>query len=73
VTTRLDRPLKREVLVKGEPYTVTLDADGISVVPKGKRKGRFLAWSAITSGDASLAEDLRVSLDATSREQSAGR
>jgi len=68
VTTRLDRPLKREVLVNGEPYTVTLDADGISMVPKGKRKGRFLAWSAIASGDASLTEDLKLSLDATRRE-----
>lgn len=65
MTTRLDRPLKRLITVDGADYTVTLDADGIRVVPKGRRKGRELSWTSIVSGDAELAEDLRISLDAT--------
>lgn len=68
MTTRLDKPLKRLITVDGADYTVTLDADGLRIVPKGKRKGRELSWRAIVSGDAELAEDLRISLDATTRE-----
>jgi hypothetical protein len=68
MTTRLDRPLKREITVDGRAYTVTLSPDGIRVVEKGKRKGHELSWGAIVSGDARLAEDLRISLDATAAE-----
>lgn len=38
MTTRLDKALKREITVEGTPYTVTIDPEGIRIVPKGKRK-----------------------------------
>ena len=66
MTTKLDKPLKREVIVGDVAYTVTIAPDGIKVVEKGKRKGHELSWEAIISGDARLAEDLRISVDATS-------
>lgn len=65
MTTRLDRPLKREVEHQGKLYTVTLSAQGLRVVEKGKRRGQELSWGAIISGDATLAESLRISLDAS--------
>jgi hypothetical protein len=65
MATRLDRALKRELEVNGQLYTVTISPDGIRVVEKGKRKGRELSWERIVSGDAELAEGLRISLDAT--------
>jgi hypothetical protein len=65
MATKLEKPLKREVIIDGRPHTVTISPDGIKVVEKGKRKGHELAWSAIVSGDAQLADDLRLSLDAT--------
>jgi hypothetical protein len=65
MTTRLDKPLKRELEVDGTLYTVTISPDGVKIVEKGKRKGRELSWRSIISGDAALAEDLRISLDAT--------
>ena len=65
MTTKLDKPLRREVTIGGRAYTVTIAPDGIKVVEKGKRKGHELSWDAIVSGDARLAEDLRISLDAT--------
>jgi len=68
MTTKLDKPLKREVTVGGVAYTVTLTPDGIKIVEKGKRKGHELSWDAIISGDARLAEDLRISVDATATE-----
>ena len=67
MATKLDRTLKREIEVDGVLYTVTLSADGVKVVEKGKRNGRELSWRSIVSGDAALAEDLRISLDATAR------
>jgi hypothetical protein len=65
VTTKLDRPIKREVQVGERLYTVTLDAAGLKVVEKGKRQGHEISWSSIVSGDTELTQDLRISLDAT--------
>ena len=65
MTTRLDKPLKREIEVDGRLYTVTLSPEGVKVVEKGKRLGRELSWQTIVSGDAELRESLRISLDAT--------
>lgn len=67
MATRLTRPLKREIEHQGVSYTVTLSDEGVLVVPKGRRKGQFLSWGAIISGDATLAESLRISVDATAR------
>jgi hypothetical protein len=68
MATKLDKPLKRELTIDGQPYTVTISPDGIKVVEKGKRKGHELSWASIVSGDALLAQDLRISVDATSEQ-----
>ena len=65
MTTKLEKPIKRELDVGGIVYTVTIAPDGIKVVEKGKRKGRELSWDSIISGDAELSEALRISIDAT--------
>ena len=65
MTTKLDKPLKREIDLDGTLYTVTMSADGVKVVEKGKRKGQELSWRDIISGDARLTQDLQISLDAT--------
>ena len=65
MTTKLDKALKREITVDGVAYTVTIAPEGIKVVEKGKRKGHELSWQSIVTGDARLAEDLRLSIDAT--------
>lgn len=67
MAVKLTRPLKREIEHGGAAYTVTISEDGVAVVPKGKRKGHFLSWGALIGGDATLAESLRISLDATAR------
>ncbi|HKO15084.1 MAG TPA: hypothetical protein VJU87_02540 [Gemmatimonadaceae bacterium] len=64
MTTRLDKALKREIELHGKAYTVTISPDGVKVVEKGKRNGPELSWDAIVRGDASLTQDLKVSLDA---------
>ena len=65
MTTRLDKPIKREIEVDGRPYTVTISPGGVKVVEKGKRIGQEVSWRDIVTGDARLAQDLRISLDAT--------
>lgn len=62
MTTKLDGPLRREVDVKGEAYTLTIDPDGLRLVPKGRRKGLELRWTELVSGDAALAAALQGSL-----------
>lgn len=62
MTTKLDGPLKRELSVRGEPYTLTITPDGLNLVPKGRRKGYELRWQDFVSGDAALATALNASL-----------
>jgi hypothetical protein len=62
MTTALRNPIKRELDVNGEKYTLTLTPEGFSLVPKGKRKGVELTWAAIAGGDAALAIALNASL-----------
>jgi len=61
--TKLENALKRELAIDGEAYVLTIDPGGLRLVPKGKRKGRELAWRDLVGGDAALAVALNASLD----------
>ncbi|GAB2508111.1 hypothetical protein [Lysobacter humi (ex Lee et al. 2017)] len=67
MTTKLEGPLRREIDVEGQAYTLTIDADGLRLVPKGRRKGLDLRWADLVSGDAALAAALQGSLDSLRR------
>lgn len=60
--TRLDKPLRRELAIGKELYTLTVSPQGMRLVRKGRRKGLELAWADLVSGDAALAVALRASL-----------
>ena len=62
MTTKLDKPLKRELSIEGDPYTLTISPDGLHLVPKGRRKGQELRWTDLVSGEAALATALNASL-----------
>jgi hypothetical protein len=47
MTTKLDRPLKREILINEKAYTLTIDADGLKLVEKGRRNGQSLSWKSV--------------------------
>jgi hypothetical protein len=51
MTTKLDRPLKREILIGDKAYTLTIDADGLKLVEKGRRNGPSLTWKTIVGAD----------------------
>ena len=62
MATKLDKVLKRELDVNGEPYILTLSPEGLKLVPKGKRNGHELSWRDLVSGEAALAAALQASL-----------
>jgi hypothetical protein len=62
MTTKLEGPLKRELVVRGVPHTLTISPEGLNLAPKGRRKGYALAWADLVSGEAALATALNASL-----------
>ena len=62
MATKLDKPLKREIEIEGKPYMLTIDPQGLKLVPKGHRKGHEIAWKDVVSGEAALAASLNASL-----------
>jgi hypothetical protein len=73
VTTRLDKPLRREIAIEGRPFVVTLMPQGFKLVGKGRRKGLEIAWKDLVSGEAALARALSASITGDVRlEPSAG-
>jgi hypothetical protein len=63
MATKLEKPLKREVMIEGKPYMVTISPEGMKIVPKGKRNGIEIAWKDLVSGDTALATALNASLE----------
>lgn len=63
MTTRLDKPLKREIVVGDDPWIVTIDPIMLKLTRKGRRKGIELIWRDLVSGDAALATALKASLE----------
>jgi hypothetical protein len=64
MTTKLDKPLRRELEIDERAYTLTIDAEGLRLVEKGRRIGQTLKWRDLVSGDAALAAGLAASLQA---------
>ena len=62
MTTKLEKELKRELEVNGEPYIITISPEGLKLTRKGRRKGQELAWKDLVSGEAALAVALNASL-----------
>ncbi len=64
MTTKLDSPIKRELKLGKEFYTVIVSPEGVKIALKGRRKGREISWETLLSGDAELTEQLKMSVDA---------
>jgi hypothetical protein len=60
--TKLEKPLKREIDIKGKPYIVTITPAGMKLTEKGKRNGQELVWADLASGQTALAVGLNASL-----------
>jgi len=62
MATALNKELKREVLIKDKPYTLTLGPAGLKLTEKGHRRGIELKWEDVIGGDAALAAALNASV-----------
>ena len=67
MATRLDKPLRREIAIDGQPFVVTLSPEGFKLVGKGRRKGLEIAWKDLVSGEAALATALQASITGDAR------
>jgi hypothetical protein len=54
MTTKLDKPIRREIVIEDKPYTLTIDGDGLKLVEKGRRNGQEVRWRDLISGDTAL-------------------
>ena len=73
MTTRLAKPMKRELELDGKLYTITLTPDGVKITPKGARTGQEISWRDLLSGATALRRDLNSSLDAYGGSGDTGR
>jgi hypothetical protein len=64
VTAKLDGPIRRELKLGKELYTVIVSPEGVKIALKGRRKGREISWETLLSGDAELTQALKMSVDA---------
>jgi hypothetical protein len=50
MTTKLTEPLRREIEIEGEAFTVVITADGVRLTRKRFREGTFVSWKALRDG-----------------------
>lgn len=60
--TKLDKPLRREIRIKGLAHVLTIDPVGFKLTKKGRRKGIEIQWNALANGDAAMTAALNASL-----------
>ncbi len=53
MTTRLSAPLRREIEIDGEAYTIVITTTGIRLTRKRFREGRFVTWKAVRDSSES--------------------
>jgi hypothetical protein len=63
MATKLDKALKREIMIDGESFTLTLTPEGVKVVKKGHRLGHEISWKQIVSGEPQLTQALEKSVE----------
>jgi hypothetical protein len=63
MATKLEKPLRRELPVNEELYTLTISPEGLKLVPKGKRKGHELTWKDLLNGQPAVASAPTSSMD----------
>lgn len=53
MATKLDKTLKREIDIDGQPYMVAISPEGVKLTQKGFRKGREMTWKELWQSDES--------------------
>jgi len=63
--TKLDKPLRREIDIDGQPHVLVISPQGLKLTVKGKRRGHEISWQDLVRGNAALATALNASLEVT--------
>ena len=66
--TKLEKTVKREIDIDGQPFTVAISPDGLKITQKGFRKGQEVTWRqlwASSSADEPTASDTSSTSSAT--------
>ena len=45
--TKLQKPIRREIEIDGEPYTITISPEGVRLTRKRFRSGVALSWKTL--------------------------
>jgi len=65
MSTKLEKTIRREIEIDGEPYTISISPDGFRLTKKRFRSGVALSWKTLwqrhlgDSGSGSGSSDLR--------------
>ena len=63
--TKLDKPLRREIAIDGQPHVLVISPQGLKLTVKGRRRGHEITWHDLVRSNAALATALNASLDVT--------
>jgi hypothetical protein len=63
--TKLEKPLKRELLIDTKSYVLTIEPHRFKLALKGHRMGLEFEWRDLVSGETALAISLNASLKQT--------
>jgi hypothetical protein len=47
MSTKLDKTIRREIEIDGEPFTITISPEGLRLTKKRFRSGVALSWKAL--------------------------
>ena len=45
--TKLEKTVKREIDIDGQPFTVAISPEGLKITQKGFRKGQEVSWKSL--------------------------
>lgn len=45
--TKLEKTVKREIEIDGQPFTVAISPEGLKITQKGFRKGQEVSWKSL--------------------------
>lgn len=45
--TKLDKPIKREIDINGEPHVLTISPTGLTITKKRARNGKSVSWAKV--------------------------
>ena len=66
MATKLEKELRREIMIDKAPYILRIDPMGLKLTEKGHRKGTELLWKDLANGEAALATALNASVGSAS-------